>query len=251
MRKSIIVLAGLFLMAEFGNTPQVVHAAVPIPIPGSPTSFSTEATQYLNYGQLLSTNLTAAKQLAQQIQLLQNSLRNLTLLPNQIFGPIQNDINALSRIVQGGYSLAYSMANLNSQFSARFKGFAGFRPTNYYQNYQTWSQTSLDTTLGTLSAAGLQGSQLQNEQAVMNSLRTMAQTSSGEMQALQVLGEISEQEVQQLMKLRELMLADLQSKQAYQAAIIQHQANGEAAAQQFFQFGGAVGDGRTFLPGWH
>ena len=86
---------------------------------------------------------------------------------------------------------------------------------------------------------------------MLNSLRSMAQTSNGEMQALQVLGEISEQEVQQLMKLRELMLADLQSKQAYQAAIIQQQANGEAAAQQFFQFGGAVGDGLTFLPGWH
>jgi hypothetical protein len=53
------------------------------------------------------------------------------------------------------------------------------------------------------------------------------------------------------MKLRQLMLADLQSKQAFQAAVIQQQANGEAAAQQFFQFGGATGDGQGFLPGWH
>ncbi len=91
----------------------------------------------------------------------------------------------------------------------------------------------------------MQGQQLQNEQAVLTSLRTMAQTSDGAVEALQVLGEISEQEVQQLMKLRELMLADLQSKQAFQAAVIQQQANGEAAAQQFFQFGGATGDGVT------
>jgi hypothetical protein len=53
------------------------------------------------------------------------------------------------------------------------------------------------------------------------------------------------------MELREIMLADLQSKQAFQAAVIQQQANAEAAAQQFFQYGGAVGDGQTFLPGWH
>jgi P-type conjugative transfer protein TrbJ len=78
----------------------------------------------------------------------------------------------------------------------------------------------------------------------------MAQTSDGAMEALQVLGQITEQEVQQLMKLRELMLADLQSKQAFQAATIQQQANAEGAAQQFFQFGGANGDGLTFLPGW-
>jgi P-type conjugative transfer protein TrbJ len=97
----------------------------------------------------------------------------------------------------------------------------------------------------------MQGQQLQSEQTVLNSLRGMAQTSTGGMQALQVMGELSEQEVQQLMELREIMLADLQSKQAFQAAVIQQQANGEAAAQQFFQYGGAVGDGQTFLPGWH
>ena len=222
MRKSLIVIAGLFVMAELGSTPPSVQAAVPLP-------FSTEFTQLLNYGQLLSVNLTAA---------------------TQLFGPIQADINALAGVVQGGFSLAYSMANLDAQFTNRFKGFAGFTPNNYYNNYQTWSQTSLDTTLGTLQAAGMQGQQLQNEQAVLTGLRTMAQTSDGAMEALQVLGQISEQEVQQLMKLRELMLADLQSKQAFQAATIQQQANAEGAAQQFFQFGGANGDGLTFLPGW-
>ncbi len=242
MRKLIIVVSAILIAVELGDTPQTVNAAAP---------FATEITQYLNYGQLLSANLTAATQLAKQIQLLQNSIRNLATIPNQVFGAIQADINALNSVVQGGYAMAYSMANLNSQFANRFKGFTGFRPANYYANYQTWSQTSLDTTLGTLRAAGLQGQQLQTEQSVLNSLRSMAQRSGGEMEALQVLGQISEQEVQQLMKLRELMLADLQSKQAYQAAVIQQQAQGEAAAQQFFQFGGAVGDGLTFLPGWH
>jgi P-type conjugative transfer protein TrbJ len=220
-----------------------VHAAVPLP-------FASEVTQVLNYGQLLSVNLTAASQLANEIQQLQNSVRNLVLLPNQIFGPIQTEINSLATVVQGGLSLAYSMANLDVQFKNRFTGFSGFSPQNYYRNYQNWSQTSLDTTLGTLKAAGMQGQQLQSEQAVLSSLRGMAKTSGGAMEALQVLGQISEQEVQQLMKLRELMLADMQSKQAYQAAVIQQHANGEAAAQQFFQFGGAVGDGLTFLPGW-
>ena len=79
MRKSLIVIAGLFVMAEFGTTPPSVHAAVPLP-------FSTEFTQLLNYGQLLSVNLTAATQLANEIQQLQNSVRNLVNLPNQLFG---------------------------------------------------------------------------------------------------------------------------------------------------------------------
>ena len=88
-----------------------VHAAVPIPV-------ATEFTQLLNYGQLLSVNLTAATQLANEIQQLQNSIRNLARLPNQIFGTIQADINSLAGVVQGGFSLAYSMANPGySQFT--------------------------------------------------------------------------------------------------------------------------------------
>jgi P-type conjugative transfer protein TrbJ len=251
MRKIIVVVATLFVMAELVDTPQSVEASIPIPIPGSPTSFATEETQFLNYGELLGINLTAAQQLTNEIQQLENSIKNLVLLPNQVFGPIQAELNSLAAVVQGGYSLAYSMANLDTQFTSRFQGFSSFKPKNYYGNYQTWSQTSLDTTLGTLKAAGMQGQQLQSEQTVLNSLRGMAQTSTGGMQALQVMGELSEQEVQQLMELREIMLADLQSKQAFQAAVIQQQANAEAAAQQFFQYGGAVGDGQTFLPGWH
>ena len=165
MRKSIIVIASLFLMAEIGSTPLSVHAAIPV---------ATEFTQLLNWGQLLSVNLTAATQLANEIQQLQNSIRNLGRLPNQIFGPIQADINSLAGVVQGGFSLAYSMANLDAEFTNRFRGFSGFTPNNYYNNYQTWSQTSLDTTLGTLQAAGMQGQQLQSEQAVLASLRSMA-----------------------------------------------------------------------------
>src|SRR5688572_22532917 len=115
-------------------------------------------------------------------------------------------------------ALAYSMAGLDAQFKAVYKGYA-HTPHAYYLQYKDWAQTTLDTSLGVLRAAGLQGDQLASEQAVLNSLRKMAATSDGRMQALQVLGQISEQQVQQLMKLRELMLADLSSKQAYQAAV--------------------------------
>ena len=150
-------------------------------------------------------------------------LRNVKNIPNQMFGPIQADLNALAQIVQGGQALAYSLGNLDQQFRITFPGY-GTTPTAYYVNYKNWSQTSLDTTLGTLRAAGLQGQQLQSEQAVINSLQGMSRAADGRMQALNVMGQIAEQQVQQLMKLRELMLADMSSKQAYQAAMIQQQA---------------------------
>ena len=52
-----------------------------------------------------------------------------------------------------------------------------------------------------------------------------------------------------MMKLRQLMLADLQSKQAFQAVQIQRQAASESASEKFFTFGGRVGDGRGYQAG--
>jgi type IV secretion system protein TrbJ len=166
-------------------------------------------------------------------------------LPNQIFGSVMGDLNQLATIVQGGRALAYSVGNIDSEFRSRFPGY-GYTAGAYYRDYRVWSQTTLDTTLSTLRAAGLQGQQLQSEQSVLAALRTMAMSADGRMQALQVGNQISEQTVEQLMKLRQLMLADLQSKQAFQAAQMQNEARGHAATEQFFNYASPARDGRTF-----
>jgi P-type conjugative transfer protein TrbJ len=176
-------------------------------------------------------------------------VRNVKNLPSQVFGSISADINALASIVRGGRALAYSLGNLDQVFRQTYSGY-GYNARAYYTNYQKWSQTALDTTLGALRAAGLQSQQMQSEQSVLDSLRGMAQSSDGRMQALQVLGQISEHQVQQLMKLREIMLADLSSKQAFQATVIQQQAAQEAATERFFNWSPGTPDGLTFQPGW-
>ena len=222
--------------------------AVQAPQPAEAGAFATEVTQVLNHAQLAMTYIRQGLQLQNEIKMYTDMLRNVKQLPNQTFGPITADLNSLAAIVQGGQALAYSLGNLDVQFRNTFRGY-GTTPNTYYVQYRNWSQTSLDTTLGSLRAAGLQGQQLQSEQAVLNSLRGMASNSDGRMQALQVMGQIAEQQVQQLMKLRELMLADMSSKQAYQAAVIQKQAANEAASEWFFSAGHATSDGRGFWPG--
>src|SRR5260370_35618538 len=102
-------------------------------------------------------------------------------------------------------ALFYSLANLDGQFRARCPGY-GYSANTYYRDYATWSRTSMDTTLGTLRAARLQAQQLQNEQAVLNNLPNMAQTSDGRMQSLQVLGQTAGQQFQPYINLRELTL---------------------------------------------
>src|SRR5689334_1055251 len=209
---------------------------------------ATEWTQLANNLQLVSSYIRLGEQLQQQIRMVMDMTKNSQILPSQVFGSVSSDIARLASIVQGGRALAYSMANLDAEFRTRFRGW-GYSSRTWYSDYRNWSQTSLDTTLGTLRAAGLQGQQLQSEQAVLDRLRVMAQTSDGRMQALQVANQIAEQQVQQTMKLRQLMLADLQSKQAFQAAQMQRQAATEAASEQFFTFGGRTGDGRGYQAG--
>lgn len=237
MRKSMIAIATLFAVTV--QAPQPVKGGV----------FATEITQLLNNAQLIMQYLRQAQQLTEAIKQTTDMVKNSQGLASQIFGPISSDLNSLASVVQGGQALSYSLANLDSLFKTRFPGY-GYTGTGYFTQYQSWSQTSLDSTMGALRAAGLQGQQLQSEQSVLDSLRAMAQSSDGRMEALQVMGQISEQQVQQLMKLRELMLADMSSKQSYQAAIIQKQATSEAATQRFFNFTPQVSDGTTFQSGW-
>lgn len=207
--------------------------------------FATEWTQLLNNTQLISTYIRQGEELRQKILMVLDMAKNSLELPMQIFGPIMADIGSLAAVVQNGRALAYSMANLDGEFRARFRGF-GYTARAWFNDYRNWTQTSLDTTLGTLRAAGLQGAQLNGEQAVLSQLRVMAQTSDGRMKALQVANQIAEQSVQQLMKLRQLMLADLQSKQAFQAMQVQKQAASEAATESFFSFRNRAGDGRGY-----
>lgn len=236
MRKQLIALIVLYVVSA--DAPQKAEAG----------AFATEVTQVLNHAQLVLAYIRQGLQLDTEIAMLATMLRNTKNLSPQMFGQIQADINDLAQIVQGGQALAYSLGNLDQLFRTTFPGY-GRTPTVYYANYQKWAQTTLDTTLGALRAAGLQSQQMQNEETVIKSLESMSQTADGQMQALNVIGQISDQQVQQLMKLRQLMMTDMSSKEAYQAAVIQQQAANEAAAQWFFTGGPVTSDGKTYLPG--
>ena len=211
--------------------------------------FATEWTQIANNLQLISTYIRQGEELRQKVLMVTDMAKHTLQLPAQIFGPIIGEIAGLHTIVQSGRALAYSMANLDAEFRSRFRGF-GYSANAWYTQYRDWSQTSLDTTLGALRAAGLQGQQMSSEQAVLSQLRSMSQTTDGRLKALEVGNQIAEQQVQQLMKLRQLILADLQSKQAFQAAQIQKQASAEAANERLFNSGAAGSDPRRYQSGW-
>lgn len=223
--KTVVVLVVAFSM---------LFVAVPIESDaGVIAGVATEWTQILNHVQLIQSYIRQGLQLVNELKHYQLALKESLIQPNQVFGVIQQDLGQLGQLVQGGRALAYSMANLDAQFRNTFTGY-GFRTQGYYQDYQKWSQTSLDTTLNSLKAAGFHGQQLQSQQAILAALRAQSTGASGEVQAIEVGNQIAEQQVEQLMALRQLMLVDLQSKQAYQAEQIQKEQAAAAAGQQVF-----------------
>jgi len=223
--KKLVVFAVVLSLVFFGIPPSMNAGVV--------AGVATEWTQVLNHVQLVLNYIRQGIQLQTQLQQYTEQLRQGRVVPQQIFGSVQRDLAQLAQIVQGGQALAYSMGNLDAQFRSTFPGY-GSRTSGYFNDYKKWSQTSLDTTLSTLRAVGLQGQQLNNAQAVLAQLRTMSMGAGGQMEAAQIGNQIAEQQVEQLMALRQLMLVDLQSKQAYQAEQIQKEQADKAALDQVF-----------------
>ncbi|MDQ2833011.1 MAG: P-type conjugative transfer protein TrbJ [Acidobacteriota bacterium] len=225
------------IMATVTLNPPVAHAGVP-------GVFATEYTQLLNYVELVGS-------LEKQVMMVENQLTEIAdmtkhgiTISNQLFGTVGSDIANLRQIVNTGQALSYTMSNMDGAFRLRFPGYS--TSTNYGQSYQTWSQTSLDSTLGALNAAGLQNSQFDSDTAVLQTLEQQSTSAVGRMQALEVGNQIAENQSEQLIKLRQLMMADIQSKASYQGSLVQAEATKQANSDAFFGQTQITSDGVKF-----
>ncbi len=237
LAKGTSAVAMIAVMGTATICPPPAHAGVP-------GVFATEYTQLLNYAELVG-------QLEKQVSMVENQLTQISdmtkhglTISDQLFGTVASDMANLRQIVNTGQALSYTMSNMDGAFKVRFPGYSS--TTNYGQSYQQWSQTSLDSTLGALKAAGLQNSQFDSDAALLKTLQNQSTSSVGRMQALEVGNQIAENQSEQLMKLRQLMMADMQSKAAFQGAQIQADATKQANSDMFFGQNQVTSDGVTF-----
>ena len=86
---------------------------------------ATEWTQILNHVQLIMGYIRQGLQLENELKTVRRAIETRAeVLPQQLFGPIQQDLSQLSQVVQGGQALAYSMGNLDAQFRNTFPGYS-------------------------------------------------------------------------------------------------------------------------------
>jgi P-type conjugative transfer protein TrbJ len=237
LAKGTSAVAMVAVMATVTINPPAAHA-------GIPGLFATEITQLLNYVELVGSLEQQVLQVENQITQIADMAKHGITITDQLFGTVGSDISNLRQIVNTGQALSYTMSNMDGAFRLRFPGYS--TSTNYGQAYQGWSQTILDSTLGALSAAGLQNSQFDSDTALLQTLQQQSTSAVGRMQAIEVGNQIAENQSEQLMKLRQLMMADMQSKAAYQGSIVQAEATKQANSDAFFGQTQVTSDGVVF-----
>ena len=239
MRKQLLTWT---LAASIGAGPILA----PGPALAGPFPFATEYTQLLNYATLI-------HQYAQQIQMVTNTFhqyqqmlynaKNLTSFP---LTAVTGDLTKLFNISQGSFGVAYSMSQLDQQFTKIYQSYSSNNGTPYYKAYGNWRAGTLAAIQNAIAAAGMQPQMINNEQSVINIIKTLMQTPQGQEQSVQLGYTISLEMNNQLEKLRTLMASDLQSKAAFSAYQVQKDAAGTNAVQDALQHNDYGSDPRKY-----
>ncbi len=198
----------------------------------------TEWTQLMNKAMMAKQLATQAQQLSTQINQYKDMLTNSNGVSTHVWGQAMQDFAKLQNLMSQSRSMAYSASNLDGQFSSRYETYDSYLnrtmgAKDWQNKYTQWSQEGSDNARYALKGLGLQASQMQNEQALMQQLQSMAGTAQGRMQALQVANMMAAQNVEQVMKLRQMMMLQLQMQANYLAQQQDRMAAQEAAHQRF------------------
>lgn len=201
----------------------------------------TEVTQLLNNVQMVRQVLTSAQQLQAELNMYKNMVTNSETVPNHIWGKALQDIGKINTLLQKSQALAHTSGNLDDQYASRYGTYQSYRTKqmngqDWDIKYDQWSRETHDNTLYTMKALGLQASQMEDDEAVMQQLQTLSQSAEGRMQALQVANMMAAQTMRQIQKLEKLMMLNTQMQANYWAAQQDKEAALQAARQQFFRY---------------
>jgi len=202
---------------------------------------STEVTQILNNAELVNQSAQMYQQVQQTLQQVvmeKQQLQNLIAAPVQTWGQAQQELAALTDLVNKTAALSYAGGNIDQLFKMTFPGYAKTSGnTNFGSKYQSLIQTQMDGLNSALQAAGLQSSQFANERMAIQQIQGMSAGSPGSLQALQAGNMIASQQIDQLQKLRQLYMAQMQAQISYMAGQAQNQADQTDAVQTFMNQG--------------
>jgi P-type conjugative transfer protein TrbJ len=204
------------------------------------TNCGTEWTQLMNKAMMVKQLANQAQQLKAEIGQYQDMLTNSKTIPSQLWGRAMQDFQQLTNVMQRSRAIAYSASNLDGQFASRYGSYNSYLSrkmgNNDWQNkYAQWSREGTDNTLYAMKGLGVQAAQMQDDQALMQRLQSMASSAEGRMQAIQVGNMMAAQNVDQVMKLRQLMMMQLQMQANYMAVQQDQDAARQASREKLYK----------------
>ena len=202
----------------------------------------SEFTQLLNYATLVDQYVKQAAILQQSIAQYKNMVANSQTLANQQWSSALADLKAVTALFASAKSAAYASANLDQQFSSRYRTYDSYvsaKSNNQTMaaKYKQWSEDTNASTRAALKAAGLQSSQIEgSEQTYIKSLETQATTVKGRLAAIQTGNQIAVEELRQIQKLRQLLFANLQLQASFVQTGQDQAAVKQANAAKYFKW---------------
>jgi P-type conjugative transfer protein TrbJ len=218
--KKLILLALVLMIATVG---QVFAGGAAAPVG------ATEITQILNNSQLVLSYAEQAQQTVAQLGQYQTMLTNLkSMTPSHLLdtaaGQLWQDRNMyqvfsnLRNIVVDGQRIAYTLSNIDSQFSRVHPGYSGYANENkldFFRSYQGWSDNTLDSVKNSLSLMTAHSENFSSEESMMRELMNKSSSAEGQLQALQAGNTVGVQMIGQMQKLRQLQMAQMQAQNSY------------------------------------
>jgi P-type conjugative transfer protein TrbJ len=194
--------------------------------------------------QTTATAASTASMLANQVQQLQMDVDNIQNYSGYSSwqSTLANELNELSSIVSQGNALSQNMQNSAANFNQNYPGYQSTQ--NYPQAYQAWSTSTMSTFQNTLQNAGLQLSDLQNDQTTLNALQNLNNSPQGRLQAIQVGNNLTALVANQMLQLRQLIANQTNAQSTYLAYQVQKEQTQQATAAAW------VNAGDTTWPGY-
>ncbi len=194
----------------------VIAAGTASAIAGTMTGGATFPEQIVQEGTAIETQMSAANQLIQQVQMYENMAQNMISLPQNMINEMEGPLDQLYGLAQesqglmtSGENIAQNFQNINPDFSPQ--------ATTSFENSYAQLQSGYTTQLNNiLQAAGLQSSDFGSSQQAAQTIANGLQNQSSRSALLQAGASVGLLEEKTLSQMHQIQTQQAQAQAEYQ-----------------------------------
>lgn len=175
---------------------------------------SSEWTQLANNIQLVTTQAENIRQTINQVQMIENQIRNTKNLASGDWGNVFDHLQRLNVLARHGESIAFSSASVMEDMNAVFKGYDSWNktvaPQDLSSHYRNVSQSLGDTAMAAMKVANGIHAQQAEDNVTLQRQQRASENATGRLQAIQAGNQLSAQTISQLQKIETLLATQIQ-----------------------------------------